>query len=99
MVLVYQAIGKNGTQLIGLILVIIKIRFLQTSVEIILKKVFYLFGIFTEPLWERAVHRLPILAKVATPHLLSSPDNFSPDGRWVIGEAPEVIIYFISGFT
>ncbi|XP_034237226.1 pyruvate dehydrogenase phosphatase regulatory subunit, mitochondrial-like [Thrips palmi] len=48
------------------------------------------------PLWEKAVHRMPVLGKVPTPHLLSSPDNFTPDGRWVIGEAPEVRNYLVA---
>jgi len=48
------------------------------------------------PLWEKAVHRLPILKDVQNPVLTNSPDNFTPDGRWILGETPEVTNYFVS---
>ncbi|XP_050314040.1 pyruvate dehydrogenase phosphatase regulatory subunit, mitochondrial-like isoform X2 [Anthonomus grandis grandis] len=47
-----------------------------------------------KPLWENAVHRFPILKNYENPKLVNSPDNFTPDGRWILGEAPEVKNYF-----
>ncbi|XP_049762224.1 pyruvate dehydrogenase phosphatase regulatory subunit, mitochondrial-like [Schistocerca cancellata] len=49
-----------------------------------------------KPLWEKAVHRLPILNEMATPILTNSPDNFTPDGKWILGETPEVDNYFVA---
>ncbi|XP_044741154.1 pyruvate dehydrogenase phosphatase regulatory subunit, mitochondrial-like [Chrysoperla carnea] len=48
------------------------------------------------PLWENAVHRLPILKSVSRPQLTNSPDNFTPDGRWILGETAEVNNYFVA---
>ncbi|XP_069681446.1 pyruvate dehydrogenase phosphatase regulatory subunit, mitochondrial-like [Periplaneta americana] len=48
------------------------------------------------PLWEKAIHRLPILKDVPNPVLTNSPDNFTPDGRWILGETPEVANYFVA---
>lgn len=48
------------------------------------------------PLWEKAIHRLPILKDVHNPVLTNSPDNFTPDGRWILGETPEVLLGRIS---
>lgn len=47
-----------------------------------------------KPLWEKAMHRLPILRDVGEPTIYNSPDNFTPDGRWILGESPEVKNYF-----
>lgn len=30
------------------------------------------------------------------PDLTNSPDNFTPDGRWILGETPEVKNYFVA---
>ncbi|XP_020711811.1 pyruvate dehydrogenase phosphatase regulatory subunit, mitochondrial-like isoform X2 [Athalia rosae] len=49
-----------------------------------------------KPLWERAKHRLPILREMGEPTIYNSPDNFTPDGRWILGESPEVKNYFIA---
>jgi len=51
------------------------------------------YEIFLVPLWEKAVHRLPILKDVQNPVLTNSPDNFTPDGRWILGETPEVFTW------
>lgn len=49
-----------------------------------------------EPLWENAVSRFPILKSCSSPKVVNSPDNFTPDGRWILGEAPEVKNYFVA---
>ncbi|CAH0562194.1 unnamed protein product [Brassicogethes aeneus] len=49
-----------------------------------------------QPLWEKAVERIPRLRSIKNPEVVNSPDNFTPDGRWVLGEAPEVNNYFIA---
>lgn len=51
------------------------------------------YEIFPVPLWEKAAHRLPILKDVQNPVLTNSPDNFTPDGRWILGETPEVFMW------
>ncbi|XP_043263332.1 pyruvate dehydrogenase phosphatase regulatory subunit, mitochondrial-like [Colletes gigas] len=48
-----------------------------------------------KPLWNKAVHRLPILKDV-NPDVYNCPDNFTPDGRWILGESPEVKNYFVA---
>lgn len=48
-----------------------------------------------KPLWDKVVHRLPIL-KNAQPNVYNCPDNFTPDGRWILGESPEVKNYFVA---
>lgn len=55
----------------------------------------YVF-IVLEPLWEKAVHRIPLLKSCHNPNLTNSPDNFTPDGRWILGEVPEVKNYFVA---
>nr|XP_034191464.1 pyruvate dehydrogenase phosphatase regulatory subunit, mitochondrial-like [Osmia lignaria] len=47
------------------------------------------------PLWDKVVHRLPIL-KGIKPNVYNCPDNFTPDGRWILGESPEVKNYFVA---
>ncbi|PSN46364.1 hypothetical protein C0J52_12919 [Blattella germanica] len=51
---------------------------------------------FIVPLWEKAIHRVPILKDVHNPILTNSPDNFTPDGRWILGETPEVTNYYVA---
>lgn len=48
-----------------------------------------------QPMWDKAVYRFPALAEVEKPHLINWPDNFTPDGRWILGETPEVGNYFV----
>nr|XP_019534740.2 pyruvate dehydrogenase phosphatase regulatory subunit, mitochondrial-like isoform X1 [Aedes albopictus] len=48
------------------------------------------------PLWEKAVDRIPLLNKIGQPKLTNSPDTFTPDGRWIFGEAAEVKNYFVA---
>ena len=37
-----------------------------------------------------ATKRLPILKETEYDFLLNTPDAFTPDGRWILGEAPEI---------
>lgn len=39
---------------------------------------------------------MPILGDCKTPELVNSPDNFTPDGRWILGETAEVKNYFVA---
>ncbi|XP_076174249.1 pyruvate dehydrogenase phosphatase regulatory subunit, mitochondrial-like [Ptiloglossa arizonensis] len=48
-----------------------------------------------KPLWDKVVHRLPILKDIK-PDVYNCPDNFTPDGRWILGESPEVKNYFVA---
>ncbi|XP_065165300.1 pyruvate dehydrogenase phosphatase regulatory subunit, mitochondrial-like [Atheta coriaria] len=45
--------------------------------------------------WKNMVKRFPLLA-TSRPELVNSPDNFTPDGRWILGEAPTVGNYFVA---
>lgn len=36
--------------------------------------------------------RIPILKEAVNPILTNSPDTFTPNGKWILGETPEVII-------
>lgn len=47
---------------------------------------------FTGPIREAAEHRLPILKRTLYQPLVNAPDNFTPDGKWILGETPEVHI-------
>ncbi|KAJ3639735.1 hypothetical protein Zmor_003076 [Zophobas morio] len=48
------------------------------------------------PLWEKAVKRIPELSNCKEPEIVNSPDNFTPDGRWILGETAEVNNYFVA---
>ena len=43
-----------------------------------------------------ATKRLPILKETEYDFLLNTPDAFTPDGRWILGEAPEIGNYFVA---
>lgn len=49
-----------------------------------------------KPLWEKAVDRIPLVGTIPEPKLTNSPDNFTPDGRWIFGETAEVKNYFVA---
>jgi len=49
-----------------------------------------------QPLWDKVLHRLPILEEVKQPNIYNCPDNFTPDGRWILGESPEVKNYYVA---
>nr|XP_022914897.1 pyruvate dehydrogenase phosphatase regulatory subunit, mitochondrial-like isoform X1 [Onthophagus taurus] len=48
------------------------------------------------PYWKRAIQRLPILETCKEPNIVNSPDNFTPDGRWIVGETPLIRNYFVA---
>ena len=50
------------------------------------------------PYIKAAQDRLPILKEMEYTHdaLINTPDAFTPDGRWILGETPEVGKYFVS---
>ena len=53
-----------------------------------------------EPLMTNAIHRTPCLETARVKMLLNGPESFTPDGNFVIGEAPELRGFFVSaGFN
>ncbi len=53
-----------------------------------------------EPLMNNAIHRVPALEKAGVKTLLNGPESFTPDGNFILGEAPEVHNYFVAaGFN
>lgn len=46
------------------------------------------------PYWEKAMSRIPILKDAIYPTLTNSPDTFTPNGKWILGETPEVKYLF-----
>ncbi len=53
-----------------------------------------------EPLMRNAIHRVPALEKAGVKTLLNGPESFTPDGNFILGEAPEVKNYFVAaGFN
>ncbi|HZQ60513.1 MAG TPA: FAD-dependent oxidoreductase [Casimicrobiaceae bacterium] len=51
-------------------------------------------------LMENAVHRTPCLETAEVKLLLNGPESFTPDGNFILGEAPEVRGYFVcAGFN
>lgn len=53
-----------------------------------------------EILMTNALHRTPILAKAEVRQLLNGPESFTPDGNFILGEAPEVRGFFVcAGFN
>lgn len=48
-----------------------------------------------EPYIRAAIRRLPVLQDATYDFLLNTPDAFTPDGRWILGEAHEVANYFV----
>jgi len=48
-----------------------------------------------EPYIRAAMHRLPVLKETQYDFLLNTPDAFTPDGKWIFGETPEVGRYFV----
>src|SRR5262249_9474096 len=43
-----------------------------------------------EPMMEQALIRVPLLAKAGIKQLINGPESFTPDGNFILGEAPEV---------
>jgi len=53
-----------------------------------------------QPLMETAIHRVPALETAGVKSLLNGPESFTPDGNFILGEAPEVRNYFVAaGFN
>ena len=53
-----------------------------------------------EPLMTNAIHRTPCLEKAKIKMLLNGPESFTPDGNFILGEAPELRNYFVcAGFN
>src|SRR6185436_6845371 len=53
-----------------------------------------------EVLMQNAIHRVPALEKAGVKMLLNGPESFTPDGNFILGEAPEVKNYFVAaGFN
>jgi 4-methylaminobutanoate oxidase (formaldehyde-forming) len=53
-----------------------------------------------QPLMEAAMHRVPALETAGVKMLLNGPESFTPDGNFILGEAPERRNYFVAaGFN
>jgi glycine/D-amino acid oxidase-like deaminating enzyme/glycine cleavage system aminomethyltransferase T len=53
-----------------------------------------------QPLMEAAMHRVPALETAGVKILLNGPESFTPDGNFILGEAPEVRNYYVAaGFN
>ena len=53
-----------------------------------------------EPLMHNALHRTPCLETAEIKMLLNGPESFTPDGNFILGEAPELRNYFVcAGFN
>lgn len=53
-----------------------------------------------EPLMRSALHRTPCLETARIKLLLNGPESFTPDGNFILGEAPELQRYFVAaGFN
>jgi 4-methylaminobutanoate oxidase (formaldehyde-forming) len=53
-----------------------------------------------EPLMRNAIHRTPCLETAKVKMLLNGPESFTPDGNFILGEAPELRGYFVcAGFN
>ena len=52
------------------------------------------------PIMELAVGRVPALADVGIRTLVNGPESFTPDGNFILGEAPELANFFVgAGFN
>ena len=53
-----------------------------------------------EPLMELALGRVPALEKAGVKELVNGPESFTPDGNFILGEAPELRGFFVgAGFN
>jgi len=53
-----------------------------------------------EPLMTAAIHRTPCLETARVKMLLNGPESFTPDGNFILGEAPELRHYYVAaGFN
>ncbi|CAG7836779.1 unnamed protein product, partial [Allacma fusca] len=51
------------------------------------------------PTLDGAIRRLPVLKSCQTNLYTSQADSFSADGRWIIGETPEIQNYYVAAAT
>lgn len=52
------------------------------------------------PILEKAVHRVPLLEKAGIATFFNGPESFTPDDRYLLGEAPELKNFFVAaGFN
>lgn len=50
-----------------------------------------------EKIWDKLVERYPALnGSLGAPMMRSSPDTFTPDGRWILGESSDVNNYYVA---
>ncbi|MEM7223267.1 MAG: FAD-dependent oxidoreductase [Pseudomonadota bacterium] len=53
-----------------------------------------------EPLMAQALERVPLLASAGVKELINGPESFTPDGNFILGEAPELAGFFVgAGFN
>ncbi|HVT51111.1 MAG TPA: FAD-dependent oxidoreductase [Dongiaceae bacterium] len=53
-----------------------------------------------EPLMEQALARVPALAKAGIKQVINGPESFTPDGNFILGEAPELNSFYVgAGFN
>ncbi|SMF35992.1 4-methylaminobutanoate oxidase (formaldehyde-forming) [Tistlia consotensis] len=53
-----------------------------------------------EPLMESALHRVPKLAEAGVRQFVNGPESFTPDGNFILGEAPGLRGFFVgAGFN
>ncbi len=53
-----------------------------------------------EPLMTHALERVPALETAGVKQLLNGPESFTPDGTYIMGEAPEIAGFFVgAGFN
>jgi 4-methylaminobutanoate oxidase (formaldehyde-forming) len=53
-----------------------------------------------EPLMEQALARVPALAEAGIKQMINGPESFTPDGNFILGEAPELRNFFVgAGFN
>jgi 4-methylaminobutanoate oxidase (formaldehyde-forming) len=53
-----------------------------------------------EPLMEQAMARVPALQNAGIKQMINGPESFTPDGNFILGEAPEVKGFFVgAGFN
>ncbi|HEY6335789.1 MAG TPA: FAD-dependent oxidoreductase [Alphaproteobacteria bacterium] len=53
-----------------------------------------------EPMIRQALARVPALASVGVKEMINGPESFTPDGNFILGEAPEVRGFFVgAGFN
>jgi 4-methylaminobutanoate oxidase (formaldehyde-forming) len=53
-----------------------------------------------EPLMQQAIARVPALAEVGIKQMINGPESFTPDGNFILGEAPELRHFYVgAGFN